>query len=274
MPELPEVEVLRRSLESLLVGQRINSVEVRNAALREPVDLPSLRQATVGRRIRGLRRRAKYLLVDLAGDSTLVIHLGMSGALTVAAADVPRELHEHLSFGLRGGKRLRFRDSRRFGLVFVVPTRKLEGDRHFCHLGAEPLGEELAGEWLRERARDRSCPVKSFLMNGRIVVGIGNIYASEALYLARIHPRRSVARISLARWSRLAGAVRETLLAAIDQGGTSLADFTDGQGRDGNFQVSLRVYGRSGEPCPVCGATIRRIVQTGRSTFYCPRCQR
>jgi formamidopyrimidine-DNA glycosylase len=287
MPELPEVEVLRRSLEPHLVGDRIERVEVRAAALREPLDATSLRRALTGRRVARLRRRSKYLLIDLEGDHTLVVHLGMTGRLTLVPAQAALEPHEHVSLALASGRRLRFRDPRRFGLFFALPTGEIGGDRRFAHLGVEPLEDTLtagespedapeifSGALLRQRARGRRGPVKSFLMDSQVVVGVGNIYASEALFRAGIHPKRSVARISLARWEALATAVRATLSQAIAEGGTTLNDFADGDGNSGYFQVSLGVYGRAGEPCPRCGQPVRRIVQTGRSTFYCPRCQR
>ncbi len=273
MPELPEVEVLRRSLEPALVGDRVRRVEVRAAALREPLDRAALGRALEGRGIVALRRRAKYLLVDVEGGQTLVVHLGMSGRLTVVPADAPIEAHEHLALHLGSGRRLRLRDPRRFGLAFSVPTGGLAADRHFVHLGVEPLGDAFSGAHLRRAAGGRRGPVKPFLMNAEVVVGVGNIYASEALFAAGVHPRRSVARISAPRWEGLAAAVRAVLARAIGEGGTTLSDFTDGAGRAGAFQVSLAVYDRAGAPCPRCGAGVRRIVQAGRSTFYCPRCQ-
>lgn len=273
MPELPEVEVLRRSLEPHVVGATIESVRIANPALREPVERRRLVDSC-GRQIIGVRRRAKYLLVDLSGGTTLIVHLGMSGRLTLAKAAEPFEDHEHVSIYLSEGRRLRFRDSRRFGLMLVRSTSRLATDRHLAHLGLEPLGDGLTGETLAELAAGRRSPVKSFLMDGRVVVGIGNIYAAEALHRAGIHPRRSVARISRHRWHRLARAIRETLTQAIDEGGTTLNDFADALGASGYFHVSLAVYDRVGEPCPRCARAIRRIVQSGRSTFYCPGCQR
>ncbi len=288
MPELPEVEVLRRSLEPRLLDRRIESVEVRSPALREPLDRRMLGRLA-DRRIESLRRRAKYLLIDLEGAWTLVIHLGMSGRFTIVPAGAPFERHEHLAFYLktsipgrgsggsvRGAKpcRLRLVDPRRFGLAFVLRADQLLADRHFAHLGVEPLGEEFTASYLRDRARGRRGPIKAFLMDSKIVVGVGNIYASEAMWRARVHPRRSVARISLATWERLTDAVKGVLGRAIEEGGTTLNDFTDGEGNAGYFQVSLAAYGREDEPCHRCGRTLRRIVQSNRSTFYCPGCQR
>jgi formamidopyrimidine-DNA glycosylase len=274
VPELPEVEVLRQSLEPLIVGDTIARVEVWNDSLREPVDRRQLERLTSGRTIRGVRRRAKYLLVDLDGDATLVTHLGMSGRLTLVAEEVPREPHEHVAFHLASGRRLRFRDPRRFGLVIALETASLDQDRHFRHLGIEPLTNGFGGRELEDLARRRRAPVKSFLMDARVLVGVGNIYASEALYRAGIHPMRSVARISSARWQRLADSIRQTLGQAVREGGTTLNDFADGRGRGGLFQVSLVAYDREGKTCQRCGGTIRRIVQSGRSTYYCPGCQR
>lgn len=274
MPELPEIEVLRRSLEPHLVGDRIEKVEVFNPTLREPVKGRELARRVVGRRVAGLRRRSKYLLIDLEGGSTLVVHLGMSGRLTLVPAGTPPEDHEHVVFTLRSRRRLRLRDPRRFGLVFAAATARLEKDPHFSVLGIEPLEEGFGGKVLRALARGRRGPVKSFLMDARLVVGIGNIYATEALHRAGIHPARSVARISEDRWERLAAAVTAVLRQAIAQGGTTLNDFADGEGRSGYFQVSLAAYDREGEPCFTCGEPIRRLVQSGRSTYYCPRCQR
>lgn len=274
MPELPEVEVLRRSLEPHLVGDRIERVEVRNAALREPVDVRSLARRAGGREVAALRRRAKYLLIDLDGGQTVVVHLGMSGRLTLAPGTAEPEPHEHVVLHLRSGRRLRLRDPRRFGLLFALRTADVPGDPHFVHLGVEPLEPGFDGGVLARAAVGRRGPVKPFLMDATVVVGLGNIYATEALFRAGVHPMRSVGRISRARWDRLADAGISVLSQAIVQGGTTLNDFADGEGRSGYFQVSLGVYGRDGEPCLVCGTPVRRLVQAGRSTFYCHRCQR
>ena len=274
MPELPEIEVLRRSLEPHLIGDRIERVEVSNPALREPVETARLRRRTQGREVIALRRRSKYLLIDLDGERTVVVHLGMSGRLTLVPAATPREPHEHVAFYLRSGRRLRLRDPRRFGLVFALGTADLALDPHFVHLGVEPLDGAFRGEVLAQAAAGLRGPVKAFLMDARVVVGVGNIYASESLYRAGVHPGRPVSRISRERWQRLADSVVAVLRQAIAEGGTTLNDFADGEGRSGYFQVSLSVYDREGSPCLACGRPVRRIVQAGRSTFFCPRCQR
>ncbi|MEM1205485.1 MAG: bifunctional DNA-formamidopyrimidine glycosylase/DNA-(apurinic or apyrimidinic site) lyase [Acidobacteriota bacterium] len=273
MPELPEVEVLRLSLVPLLTDDVIESVDVRFPQLREPLDRAAL-EDLAGRRMATPRRRAKYLLIDLEGGRTLAIHLGMSGQLTVVAGGTPHERHEHLAFRLASGRRLRLVDPRRFGQALVIPTDGLDGDRHFAHLGVEPLSEDFHGGVLAEAARGRRGPVKTFLMDAGVVVGVGNIYASEALWRAKVHPKRSVARVSRRTWDRLADEVTATLGRAVEEGGTTLADFADGEGNSGYFQVSLEAYGRAGEPCRRCNSAIRRIVQSGRSTYYCPGCQR
>jgi formamidopyrimidine-DNA glycosylase len=272
VPELPEIEVLRRSLEPRLVGRRVERVEVRVPALREPLDRRRL-GALAGRRIERLRRRSKYLWIDFDADRTLVVHLGMSGRLTLVAAGEPREAHEHLALSLDGGERLRLRDPRRFGVAFVAATGRLAADRHFAALGREPLGEPLTGEDLAALATGRRGPVKSFLMDAGRLVGVGNIYASEALHRAGVRPDRSVARLSAASWGRVAESVVAVLEQAIREGGTTLNDFADGGGNEGYFQVSLAVYGRDGESCLRCDGTIRRIVQSGRGSYFCPRCQ-
>jgi formamidopyrimidine-DNA glycosylase len=274
MPELPEIEVLRRSLAPRLLGRTIEGLEVTNPVLREPVDVEGLAAVVRKRRITGLGRRGKYLLIDLEGDNSIVVHLGMSGRLTLAGSRVPKEKHEHLAFHVDGGERLRFRDPRRFGLVLTLPTATLLEDSHFAHLGPEPLAGGFTGETLTSAAARRRSPVKTFLMDSRVVVGVGNIYACEALHRAGIHPKRSVARIARRRWDALAQAVCSTLEDAITQGGTTLNDFVDGEGNSGYFQRVLEVYDREGEACSRCGQSIRRIVQSGRSTFYCTGCQR
>jgi formamidopyrimidine-DNA glycosylase len=198
----------------------------------------------------------------------------MSGRLTLAPAGAAREAHEHVAFQLASGRKLRFRDPRRFGTLFALPTASLERDRHFARLGIEPLASGFSGEALAAAGRRRTCSVKAMLMDATVVVGVGNIYASEALHRAGIHPLRPVSRIALERWQRLATAIVSVLGEAVAQGGTTLNDFADAVGESGYFQVSLAVYDREGEACPRCGARIRRLRQLGRSTYYCPRCQK
>ncbi len=273
MPELPEVETVRRSLLPRLRGRRLLALDIRAPRLREPLDRIALGRM-VGQRIVDVRRRAKYLLLDGEAGQSLVVHLGMTGNLTVVGDEVAAETHEHVVFKLNDGERLRFVDARRFGLVLALDQSAIEGDRHFSHLGVEPLTDDFNADYLRAQAARRRGPIKSFLMDGRVVVGVGNIYASEALWRSGVHPRRTVDRISMSTWARIVDKVRQTLDEAIVQGGTTLSDFHDGEGNAGYFQISLQAYDRAGEPCQRCQRPLRRIVQGGRSTFYCPGCQR
>lgn len=272
MPELPEVETTRRGILPSLSGRRIRAVEVREPRLRWPVP-PDLDAILRGEAVDTVERRGKYLLVRF-GKGTLLIHLGMSGSLRVltAPAAVPRK-HDHIDLLLDDGQLLRYHDPRRFGAFLW-----LEGDpaEHplLAELGPEPLGAGFDGDYLFRLSRGRRTSVKQFLMDGHVVVGVGNIYASEALYLAGIHPRRQAGRIAAARYARLADAVRRVLEGAIAQGGTTLRDYVNGNGAPGYFALSLSVYGRTGLPCPGCGGAIRQVRNAQRSTFYCPRCQR
>ncbi len=282
MPELPEVETVRRGLSPALVGRRIVAVDVRDARLRYPVDRRRLAARVVGREVIAIERRAKYLIArlrrpshaDARSDTCLVVHLGMTGGLRVFADGVAEEPHTHVVFELDDGRELRFRDPRRFGLVDALRASDLATDRRFTGLGVEPLSDECDGDAFFERTRGRRKPVKNWLMDASQVVGVGNIYACEALFRAGVHPQRAVGRIGKQRWGRLTAAVQEVLRDAIDAGGTTLSDFRDAQGGEGYFRVQLSVYGREGEPCPQCGETVRRRVMAGRSTYYCSRCQR
>jgi formamidopyrimidine-DNA glycosylase len=274
MPELPEVETVRRGLHPRIVGRRFEAVEVRERRLRRQVDTARLRRGVCGRRVEDLTRRGKYLLIHLEGEQRLLIHLGMSGRLLLVPAGEPFESHVHVCFDIEGGLQLRFRDHRRFGLVEAMSSSSLNKDSRLSQLGVEPLSRACTARYFYERARGRKRPVKNFLMDARQVVGVGNIYASEALFLAGIHPLRAAGRISAPSWERLTRAVKRVLRDAIRQGGTTLSDFRDVNGEAGYFQVRLRVYGREGEDCPRCQGTIRRRVLAGRSSFYCSGCQR
>lgn len=274
MPELPEVETLRRSLAGCLPGRRIVAVQVLNAKLRTPLHPASLRRRLVGQRITRVARRAKYLLVELADAQVLVLHLGMSGRLLRVPRAAPLVPHTHVRLRLDDGHELRFRDPRRFGMLFVVSRQALPRHPRFARLGPEPLEADFTPTYLHERARGVRKPVKNFLMDAAVVVGVGNIYASEALHRAAIHPATPAMRLRLVRWQRLQAAVRATLEAAVRQGGTTIADFRSADDTAGAFQVQLRVYGRAGEACGRCGRRVRRSVQAGRSTYYCPGCQR
>lgn len=270
MPELPEVETTRRGLGPLVEGRRIASVTIRQRQLRWPV--PGQVDSIAGQTITALERRAKWLIWRLESGS-LLWHLGMSGSFRGWEDPPAPGAHDHVDLQIKGGHLIRFTDPRRFGALLWGGEDPLEHPR-LATLGPEPLGDEFDGERLWRLSRGRKASVKLFIMDAKTVVGVGNIYASEALYAAGIHPRRPAGRISLARYQLLAGTIRRTLADAIRLGGTSLRDFTVGDGTPGYFGQSLNVYGREGEPCRGCGEPVRREVIGQRSTFFCPRCQR
>ncbi|MEA3275780.1 MAG: bifunctional DNA-formamidopyrimidine glycosylase/DNA-(apurinic or apyrimidinic site) lyase [Pseudomonadota bacterium] len=271
MPELPEVETTLRGIAPTLTGTRITRLVARERRLRYPV--PEGTEGEVdGQRIRAVERRGKYLLLRLT-RGTLLIHLGMSGSLRLLPSDTPAQKHDHIDLQLAGGRCLRLRDPRRFG-VFLWTPQAPEAHPLLRSLGPEPLGAHFDGDYLYELARSRRTAVKDFLMDTRVVVGVGNIYANESLFLAGIHPARPCGRVSRKRYRRLAQAVKDVLRSAIEQGGTTLRDFVQEDGSPGYFALSLKVYGREGEPCPACGAPIRRRRIGQRSSYYCPRCQR
>jgi formamidopyrimidine-DNA glycosylase len=271
MPELPEVETVRRGLAPLLVGRRVARVLLRVPALRWPIpaDLPTL---LAGQSILAIDRRAKYLLLHF-NHGRAIVHLGMSGHLRLVAAGSEPQKHDHLDLEFTDGSCLRFNDPRRFGAFLWTTDDPL---RHplLAALGPEPLADELDGAWLYRRSRGRRGAVKPFLMDQQIVVGVGNIYASEALFRAGIDPARAAGKIGQERYERLAAAVRAVLGEAIAAGGTTIRDFEGTDGRPGYFARQLQVYGRAGEPCPACRQPIRSVRLGGRSTFFCGRCQR
>lgn len=274
MPELPEVETIRRGLSRQLVGCTISAVRVRQAKLRHAVDARALRDHAVGRTISRVERRAKYLLFHLRPDRVLLFHLGMSGRLRVGAPAGKDAKHDHLIFELGPKLEMRFHDPRRFGMCLPATVADLPDHPCLRGLGAEPLSEAFTSDYLRAQATRSRKPVKNFLMDAAVVVGVGNIYASESLHLARLRPTRPVDRLRAAHWVRLHDSLRQVLQAAIDNHGTSLSDYVDSNGERGEFQNELLVYGREGEPCARDGHRIKRIVQAGRSSFYCPWCQR
>ena len=274
MPELPEVETIRRGLAPQIVGRQITAVRVRQPQLRERVDVKALQEQVVGCTIDTVDRRAKYILVRLQPALVLVLHLGMTGRLRVGQPAAADATHDHLIFQLGPDLELRFNDPRRFGMCFLTPAATLSEHPRFRHLGPEPLSDDFSEAYLQGRARGRRVPVKNFLMDASIVVGVGNIYASESLFLARIRPTREVGRLRRLHWQRIYTAVQHVLREAIEHHGTTFSDYVDSEGRRGEFQNRLLVYGREGETCCRDGRRIRRMVQAGRSSFYCPGCQR
>lgn len=289
MPELPEVETVRMGLQPVLENHRFTRVVTRRGDLRVPFP-PHFTQRLTGRRAERLWRRAKYLLADLDNGETLVIHLGMSGRLSVHAQGHERRLgnyvyepprsgaghgvHDHVVMETDAPAEIVFTDHRRFGLMLLIETAALPSHPLFKGLGAEPLSSEFTTDYLEGALKGRRTPIKSALLDQRTVAGIGNIYACEALFYARISPKRSAARVDRERAAKLVRAVRAVLRDAIKAGGSSLRDYARTDGALGEFQHRFAVYDREGAPCPSCKGRIRRIVQSGRSTFWCPACQK
>jgi formamidopyrimidine-DNA glycosylase len=275
MPELPEVETVRRGLALCMSGRRIVRAELRRPDLRRPFP-PMLAERLDGARIGGLSRRGKYILIELDETGVLLLHLGMSGRVTAGAADVPAEKHDHVLLTLDDGTVVRFNDTRRFGTLDYIERGKEMAHPLLAGLGPEPLEPGFDAAYLNRALAGRMTPVKSALLDQRIVAGLGNIYVCEALYRAQVSPRRLAATVVGARAARLAAAIRDVLCEAIEAGGSSLRDYVQANGELGYFQHRWAVYGREGEPCPgcTCAEGVRRITQAGRSTFFCAKLQR
>lgn len=287
MPELPEVETVRRGLAPAMEGQLITRAELRRGDLRWPFP-PDMAARLTGARVMQLRRRSKYLLVDLDRGESLIIHLGMSGRMVISGLSAPHvpgqfhfehpavEKHDHVIFHMGQGARVTFNDPRRFGAMDLCATGKLDAHQMLASIGPEPLGNGFHADYLARRLAGKKSPIKAALLDQRIVAGLGNIYVCEALFRAGIHPERHAGQISAAQIAALTGTIRATLLEAIEAGGSSLRDYRQANGELGYFQHAFRVYGREGAPCVTsgCHETVHRIVQSGRSSFYCPDCQR
>jgi formamidopyrimidine-DNA glycosylase len=291
MPELPEVETIRTGLVPVLSGHRFVHVEAHRGDLRVPLSR-NFAARLAGRRVRILRRRAKYLLLDLDGGETLIVHMGMSGRFTVHQPGVAARpggfahkmpgdgsgagKHDHVVFETEEGARIVFTDHRRFGLMLLANTEKLDRHKLFAGLGPEPLDESFTSILLNSAIAGKRAPIKSALLDQRVVAGLGNIYVCEALFRARISPKRLAASVVGVRATRLVCAIKAVLEAAVKAGGSSLRDYANTDGELGYFQHHFSVYDREDLPCVLngCNGTVRRIVQSGRSTFYCPACQR
>jgi formamidopyrimidine-DNA glycosylase len=271
VPELPEVETTLRGIAPFLVGRRVRAVVVREPRLRWPVT-PGLEQALCGVEVSSMERRAKYILVHTLHGS-LIVHLGMSGSWRVLTREEAPSTHDHVDLVMPGGVVIRYRDPRRFGCLLWTQDDPLQHPL-LKHLGPEPLSEDVDGDYLYRRSRGRRMAVKGFIIDSRIIAGVGNIYASEALSLAGIHPLRAAGRISRRRYDTLVDAIKCILQRSIDLGGTTLRDFVNPAGEPGYFEQTLRVYGRAEKPCRVCATPVRLVVIGQRSTFYCPVCQR
>jgi formamidopyrimidine-DNA glycosylase len=297
MPELPEVETVMRGLIPVLVGHSIAGVELRRSGLRFPFPVEFATKLK-GRQVLGLQRRAKYILVNLDGGQILLVHLGMTGRFTVlgnkslpqnlgefyfeqGAVDVGSDLHDHVVFTLDDGTRVVYTDHRRFGVMDLLHESELATHKLLKDIGVEPLGNEFSGQYLAGAFKKKTVPLKSALLDQRIIAGLGNIYVSEALYRSRLSPKRKAGTLVRkkthdGRLDELVRHVRDILNEAISAGGSTLRDFSGTDGSEGAFQQRFAVYDRAGEKChtPGCGGTIRRIVQSGRSTYYCPSCQK
>ena len=275
MPELPEVEVIRRGLQAHLPGRRIEAVFHSGKQLRHTVPLETMRRLLVGRRIAGVARRAKFLLLSMGDGAILILHLGMTGRLGLFPAGSATALHDHVRWRLDDGLELRLHDTRRFGSVRVVTAEEAPDieSTFFKATGPEPFGAACTPAYLFGQAQGKRQPVKTFLMDMRIIAGVGNIYANECLYTCGINPSRPAADLRLRDWRRLLPSLRAILQQAIDCGGSTISDYVNAGGKPGYFQVHFQVYGREGEPCPECGTPIDKIRLGGRASYFCPKCQ-
>jgi formamidopyrimidine-DNA glycosylase len=271
VPELPEVETTRRGIEAALVGRTVTRAVLHEVRLRWPV-ARELADVLRGQRVHAVKRRAKYLLIEL-GNGTLIVHLGMSGSLRLMPANTPRLTHDHVELVLDDDAVLRFNDPRRFGSLHFVTDDPLQHPL-LARLAPEPLEDEFDGQYLWRITRKRQVAIKQLLMNGQLVVGVGNIYASEALFRAGVRPTRTARRLTRIEAEKLAAAIKTVLRDAITAGGTTLRDYVNADGMPGYFRQKLYVYERTGEPCRVCGNSIRHLVQGQRASFYCPACQK
>lgn len=274
VPELPEVETMVRDLRTRLVGQTIESVE---ASFRGSIVWPSFDEfeaGVTGRRIEGVERRGKYAQLLLDTEDLLVVHRGMTGSLLLRTPADPMELHVRLLFRLSGGKQLRFNDPRKFGKVLLLGSADMDRPAPWARMGPEPLGSEFSLAGFGRALQRRTALIKPLLLGQQVVAGLGNIYVDEALHRAGIHPERRAYTLRPAEVKRLHNAIRDTLGAAVDGRGTTFSNYTDIEGRAGRYQQALQVFHRTGQPCPRCGTTIRRLVVAGRGTHICPHCQK
>jgi len=270
MPELPEVETTRRGIIPYIDQQVVSEVIVRQPKLRWPI--PDEIQQMVAQKIESVQRRGKYLLLETP-HGTALIHLGMSGSLRVIDAGAPPDKHDHVDIVMQTGKGIRLHDPRRFGSVLWTTKNPLK-HKLIRSLGPEPLSDDFNADYLFAASRGRKVSIKQFIMNGHVVVGVGNIYACESLYMAGISPKRLAGKVSKARYEKFVAEIKTVLANAIEQGGTTLKDFVQAEGKPGYFQQQLNVYGRAGEPCNKCDKAVMQITQGQRSTFYCSQCQR
>lgn len=273
MPELPEIETLKLSLEPILTNTNIEDVDIKCKKLRYPIS-PELQLFTTNTKVIRLRRLAKYLILDLDNEYSIIIHLGMSGRLTVRDHNYVFQKHDHIIFCLNNARYLVFNDARRFGMIDFTKTSHLTNHKYFCNLGLEPLSDSFDATYLCNKLRNKNIIIKKALMDNNVVVGVGNIYASESLFISKIHPSRSCKDLDFSEISRLVAAIKSVLTNAISQGGTTLKDFVNGANKPGYFKQQLLVYDRMEQQCFNCNDIVAKIKQAGRSTYYCSTCQK
>ncbi len=274
MPELPEVEVVKQGLLPHVVGKTIINISCSDKKLRFPIPRQEFASWITGGTVVSIDRRAKYLLFTMGNSAAMIVHLGMTGKLGILPASAPPVLHDHVVFSLPGDMEMRYNDTRRFGSIRVFSPEQFKQDDPFKNLGPEPLGPNYTAAYMKKKAGTRLQPIKNFLMNSHVVVGIGNIYANEILFYSNIHPSLPIGSVSMKMWEIVVEKSRTVLERAIASGGSTISDFVNSSGQKGYFQLELMVYGRAGEPCKLCATPIAKQVIGGRSTFFCLSCQR
>jgi len=274
MPELPEVEVIRRGLQNHLPGHRVVNIATSRKKLRLPMPRRDLNHYILSAKIKSLARRAKFLLIAMDNGACLIVHLGMSGRLGIFPADTPVAKHDHLRLLLNNAMELRFNDSRRFGFILVLPPDRTFAGTMLANIGPEPLGPDFTPEYLKKCAAGKNRPLKNFLMDSRVVAGIGNIYACEILFHAGLNPETKVGRLTKKHWEKVVESSCRVLQSAIASGGTTISDFVNASGKSGYFQLQLQAYGRESQPCSCCATPIAKKTMGGRSTYFCPKCQK
>ncbi|PHR24654.1 MAG: formamidopyrimidine-DNA glycosylase [Desulfotalea sp.] len=276
MPELPEIEVICQGLRPLLVDQMITQIAYNNKPLRNPVDIEKIRKEIVFKRITSIERRAKYILILMDNGATLVIHLGMTGNLGVFPQESPLAKHDHVQWTLNNGNQFRYNDIRRFGSIHILSAAETEvrEDTFFKTSGPEPFGTQFTANYLLKLATNKKVTVKQFIMDSKVVVGIGNIYANESLFRAGIQPDKPVKDLSKPQWQALVQTIKKVLRHAIECGGSTISNFLNASQERGYFQMNFKVYGKAGQPCPQCKTPLSKSKIAGRATFYCNKCQR
>jgi formamidopyrimidine-DNA glycosylase len=274
MPELPEVEVIRRGLQNHLPGRKVLDIATSNKKLRLPMPRKDLKKYILGARFISVGRRAKFLLIAMDNGAYLVVHLGMTGRLGIFPAGAPRSKHDHLRLQLDHSRQLRFNDTRRFGFIQVLAPGIDFKNTMLAHIGPEPFSKDFTPKHLQENAAGRNRPLKNFLMDSRVVAGIGNIYASEILFHAGLNPGKKISRLTVKEWAQIVESSRHVLRKAIESGGTTISDFVNESGKSGYFQLELQTYGKQGQPCNCCSTSIAKKTMAGRATFFCPKCQK